>query len=70
MVADMPAVLLVTTPAEDTETAGSLLDHEPPGVASASVVVIPVHTAVGPVIVAGIGLTVTACVAGGHEGIV
>ena len=38
--------------------AGRLLVQPPPGVASLSVIVLPMHTAVGPVIAAGNGLTV------------
>src|ERR1019366_9899854 len=68
MVPGVPGVLLVTNPPGVTVIAGSLLDHEPPGVASDNVVVYPVHIAVDPVIGAGKGFTVTAWIAAGHPG--
>ncbi len=43
--------------------AGLLLDQTPPDVAFVSVVVAPMHIAVGPAIAAGEGITVTTTVA-------
>ena len=46
-----PAIKPVATPPDVmVSTEGSLLDHVPPGVTSASVIVPPTHKAVGPVI--------------------
>ena len=70
IVPDIPEVVPVTTPAGDTLMEGSLLDHVPPGVAFASVVVSPVHIAVGPVMIAGKGFTVTTWVTAGQAGTV
>jgi len=51
-------------------TAGSLLDHVPPAVASDMVVTWPRHNAVVPVIATGDGLTVKASVATQPNGVV
>ena len=53
----MPANTPVSEPI--VPTAGALLLHVPPGVASVSVVVSPIHTLVPPAIAAGDGITVT-----------
>ena len=62
----MPVATPVTTPALLTvASAALLLLQVPPVVASVSVMVAPVHTIAGPVMVPadGAGLTVSACVA-------
>ena len=55
----VPVATPVTMPVEPTvAVAGSLLLHEPPGVASANVVVAPMQTESEPVIAAGEVITV------------
>ena len=56
----VPAALPVTTPVALTDAiAGLLLVHVTPGVVLVSVIVLPTHTAVGPVTTAGSGFTVS-----------
>jgi len=60
----VPAATPVTIPVEDpiVLTAILLLAHVPPEVASVKEEVSPIHTALPPEIVTGIGLTVAAVV--------
>lgn len=60
----MPTLIPETMPVEDPTTAIAveLLLHVPPGVLLLSVVVLPLHTSVVPVIAAGNGFTVTVAV--------
>jgi len=61
---EVPPDTPVTTPVPATTVAiaGVALLHVPPAVASANVLVKPMHTVVVPVITAGNGLTVTVAV--------
>jgi hypothetical protein len=60
----LPALTPVTTPLDEptVASAGLLVLHVPPALASESVVVEPAQTVVTPVIEAGSGLTVTGIV--------
>lgn len=54
----------ITEPPADTDAVAlSLLLHVPPPVASASVLVAPLHTVVVPVMAAGVEITVSVLVA-------
>lgn len=61
----VPATMPVTMPVDEPTEAedGSLLLHEPPGVASFKVVFNPIHTEAVPVIAPGNGFTVNTAVA-------
>jgi hypothetical protein len=59
----VPTDIPVTTPPEDTSTCELVLLKLPPIVGSASVMLVPTQSDVGPVIGAGLGLTVTPMVA-------
>ena len=60
-----PFTIPVAVPVEDptVATAGALLVHVPPGVASANVVLVPEQICASPVIAAGEACTVTVRVA-------
>ena len=64
----MPGNVEVTVPKKIAATAGSLVLHEPPGVASLSVEEFPVQIPELPLIGAGNGLTVTILVAKQPDG--
>ena len=58
----VPAVLPPIRPGASTVAAGSALVHTPPAVALLRVVLLPTHRPSGPVIAAGLVLTVTSAV--------
>ncbi len=64
MIADVPALIPVTTPDEEpiVAIAGALLVHVPPEIWSDKVVVVPTHVLVLPIMVCVV-LTVTMAVA-------
>ena len=62
-ITDVPALMAVTTPPDDmVHTVELLLFHEPPPVASASVLVAPAQADVVPVMALGASYTVTVLV--------